>query len=312
MISICIPAYKNEQYLKRLLDSIAIQDYKDFEVIISDDSPDNNLVSLISNYSDKFNIRYIRNEVALGSPANWNNAIKYATGEWIKIMHDDDWFADKTSLGLFAEFANIDSCPFVFSGFSNIYSDGKAACYTVNKFQKWLLRRSPLNLLKQNFIGHPSTTLLRNDFAELYDERLKWLVDIEYYVRMLTKTKKEFILIKKSLINIGIGQEQITALAFRNPVIEIPENIYLLNKLGVFSLKNIIVYDYYWRFIRNLRIRNVHMLNKYCPDYDVPEIIVYMVNQQRRCPAWLLNVGFFSKLIMIMTYFLNKTKGMLK
>ena len=40
LISICIPAYKHPDFLKRLLDSISIQSFRDFEVIISDDSPD--------------------------------------------------------------------------------------------------------------------------------------------------------------------------------------------------------------------------------------------------------------------------------
>ena len=38
-ISICIPAYKNVEFLKRLPDSIAVQSFKNFEVILSDDSP---------------------------------------------------------------------------------------------------------------------------------------------------------------------------------------------------------------------------------------------------------------------------------
>ena len=37
LISICIPAYKHPDFLKRLLDSISIQSFKNFEVIISDD-----------------------------------------------------------------------------------------------------------------------------------------------------------------------------------------------------------------------------------------------------------------------------------
>ena len=38
-ISICIPAYKRSDFVKRLLNSIAIQTFKNFEVIVSDDTP---------------------------------------------------------------------------------------------------------------------------------------------------------------------------------------------------------------------------------------------------------------------------------
>lgn len=94
LISICVPAYKNVVYLERLLGSIQSQTFHDFEVVITDDSPDNAVSELIDRYKAMLPIRYFRNDVALGSPANWNAAIGHAKGQWIKIMHDDDWFAD--------------------------------------------------------------------------------------------------------------------------------------------------------------------------------------------------------------------------
>jgi GT2 family glycosyltransferase len=39
LISICIPAFKRTDFLKRLLDSIAVQTFRDYEVVLSDDSP---------------------------------------------------------------------------------------------------------------------------------------------------------------------------------------------------------------------------------------------------------------------------------
>jgi glycosyltransferase involved in cell wall biosynthesis len=43
LISICIPAYKRTEFLQRLLDSIDIQTFKNFEVIVTDDSPGNDV-----------------------------------------------------------------------------------------------------------------------------------------------------------------------------------------------------------------------------------------------------------------------------
>ena len=50
-ISICIPAYKHVDYLQRLLDSILIQTYKNFEIIITDDRPDNSVEILLEKHS---------------------------------------------------------------------------------------------------------------------------------------------------------------------------------------------------------------------------------------------------------------------
>src|SRR4051812_42190862 len=93
-ISICIPAYKRVAYLQQLLESIAAQTFKDFEVIVTDDSNDDSVRRLADGFSDKLKIKYFKNEVPLGSPGNWNAAVQHATGKWIKIMHDDDWFSE--------------------------------------------------------------------------------------------------------------------------------------------------------------------------------------------------------------------------
>src|SRR5882724_7428907 len=122
LISICIPAYKGIEYLQRLLDSIAMQTFRNFELVITDDSPDDTVKELCKQYQNQFPLNYHRNPVPLGTPANWNEAISKAVGEWIKLMHDDDWFYDKNSLAYFADaISNNPSSSFVFSAYMNNY-----------------------------------------------------------------------------------------------------------------------------------------------------------------------------------------------
>ncbi len=102
-ISICIPAYKRTQYLQRLLRSIAEQTFNNFEVIVSDDSNDDSVKKLIAQFENQFSLKYWQNQTSLGTPANWNAAIQKAAGEWIKLMHDDDWFATPSALQQFAD-----------------------------------------------------------------------------------------------------------------------------------------------------------------------------------------------------------------
>ena len=101
LISICIPAYKNKDFLERLLKSVSIQSFRDFEVIVSDDSPTNELENVCSRYTDIFEIHYYRNNIPLGTHENWNASILKASGKWIKVMHHDDWFSDEESLHFF-------------------------------------------------------------------------------------------------------------------------------------------------------------------------------------------------------------------
>jgi glycosyltransferase involved in cell wall biosynthesis len=123
-ISICIPAYKRVSFLKRLLDSIRIQTFRDFEVVLADDSPDNEVYELSRTHGLADSIRYFKNEKTLGTPANWNESIRRARGTWIKLMHDDDWFSDPEALGSFAKaIKNSPGSLFFFSGYTNVFLD---------------------------------------------------------------------------------------------------------------------------------------------------------------------------------------------
>jgi glycosyltransferase involved in cell wall biosynthesis len=101
-ISVCIPAYEREMHLQRLLHSIAKQSYKNYEVIISDDSKSSAVKELVARFAEKFTIHYSQNIPSAGSPQNWNVSIGKARGNWIKLMHDDDWFATSDALEQFA------------------------------------------------------------------------------------------------------------------------------------------------------------------------------------------------------------------
>lgn len=303
-ISICIPAYKNATYLRRLMESISTQHFKDFEVIVSDDSNDNEVKSVINDYPT-LKITYVSNQPALGSPANWNHAIKLAKGTWIKMMHDDDWFADEHALTGFAKAAGETHAGFIFSGFCEIAPSGKKDCYILTKPEKKMLDSSPFYLFKKNFIGHPSTTLIKNDTDLFYDESLKWVVDIEFYMRYLLK-HKSFFAIEKPLINIGLNEFQITKASFRNPAVEIPENLTLFSNLPRRFLKNVFAYDYYWRLIRNLKIRKIEDMAPHAKGIEIPNEIKRMIKAQSRIPHGLLRNGVISKSLMILSYVTKK------
>ncbi len=62
---------------------------------------------------------------------------------------------------------------------------------------------------------------------------LKWLVDIDFYIRFLKNMKP--VLITENLVRVGVGEDQVTKMVFQKSHVEIPENFYLLNKIGVRS-----------------------------------------------------------------------------
>src|SRR5574339_104484 len=109
MISICIPTY--EQYghgvrmLTQLLNSIKKQTISyEYEIIISDNSEDDKVKDLISQYKS-LPISYYKNPVK-GASENINNAISLAKYDYIKIMCQDDVFMDYNAINKFVKALN--------------------------------------------------------------------------------------------------------------------------------------------------------------------------------------------------------------
>jgi glycosyltransferase involved in cell wall biosynthesis len=302
-ISICIPAYKRIHYLKRLLDSIEIQSFRDFEVILSDDSDDQSVQELIQPYLSKFSISYYQNQPSLGTPANWNYGISKAKGTWIKLIHDDDWFASADSLTQFAA-ATKQGNKFIFSAYANFIETSKTlqpVLFPENAKNKII--KSPLLLLSENLIGPPSVTLFHRSITAQYDERMKWRVDLEYYIRIIQQ-EHHFTYINRPLIHVGVSESQVTNSCLNIPEVEIPEAHILLQKFGTSPLKNIKVYDAYWRILRNSKINSTQILQSY-GQQDWSKAIVNMVRMQSHFSFMALKNGFVSKSLMLVSYCIN-------
>lgn len=305
-ISICIPAYKRTEFLKRLLNSIAIQTYTDYDVIVSDDSASPEVEILCNLYANKMALKYYKNIPALGTPENWNEAIRQADGNWIKLMHDDDWFSHKDSLQKFAN-AIDDSpeCDFIFSAYNNVYEDtGKTEPVFMNAFSKRKMLENTVTLIAKNVIGPPSVIMHKNNKQHWYDKNVKWVVDMDFYIRYLQTSKPHYI--NEALINVGMNKDQVTQYTFGVPEVHLRENFYLLNKVGEKHLKNIIVFDAWWRLIRRFSIRDIAQIRQIGYEGPVPGLIMKMISFQKNIPRVILKQGIFSKLFMAACYTMNK------
>ena len=188
-VSICLPTYNQPDYLRLALDSIIAQDFKDYEVIITDDSTNDDSVKLAEEYKLKIpNLTYYKNQPKKGSPGNWNEAISKAKGEYVKVLHSDDWFTKPDSLGKFVKL--LDENPKSDFGFSatNVCGPDQKFKYlhapSAGKLKS--LRKDPSYLFGKNIVGAPSATIYRKGIKnELYDPKLKWAVDVDQYMSIL-------------------------------------------------------------------------------------------------------------------------------
>lgn len=296
LISICIPAYKHVNFLKRLLDSIRIQTYTHYEVILSDDSPGDSVKTLAESYAD-LAIRYYQNDPLAGMPQNWNLAIEKASGDWIKIMHDDDWFTDEHSLKRFVQVAEeYPQCTFIFSACRNVHlKDGTIEKHELTGEREELLLQSAYNLIYDNVIGHPSAIMHRKNKVR-YDPTFRWMVDVDFYIRFL-QGEAEWRYIPESCISIGIDTEQLSSLYYKNPKVEIPEYFMLANKFAL-SLHNEYVFHAFWLLVRKFKIKSVEQIRRAGYSGPIPDAIYHIVKCQQKIPQLIIKQTPFSKVLM--------------
>ena len=91
LVSIIIPVYKTEKYLRRCMDSLINQSYSNLEIIaVNDGSPDN-CISILKEYEVKDKRVVVFDKENGGANTARNYALPKAHGEWISFVDSDDW-----------------------------------------------------------------------------------------------------------------------------------------------------------------------------------------------------------------------------
>ena len=117
MISIIVPVYNVERYIRKCLESILIQTFKDFEVIIIDDGSTDSCPNICDEYAKKdsrFNVIHKKNG---GLSSARNAGLDAASGQYIALIDSDDWIATNMLEILYHNLINfkadISQCEFV-------------------------------------------------------------------------------------------------------------------------------------------------------------------------------------------------------
>lgn len=102
-VTIAIPTFNRLGLLRRAVDSVLMQGYEDFEIIISDNASTDGTQDYLSTLCDS-RIKVLINSQNLGMVANWQQCLSSATGEYFLLMSDDDAFLDENAISKFAAF----------------------------------------------------------------------------------------------------------------------------------------------------------------------------------------------------------------
>ncbi|HTN16426.1 MAG TPA: glycosyltransferase [Chitinophagaceae bacterium] len=297
LVSICIPTYERIGFFKKLLSNIAEQSFKDYEIIITDNSISNDIEEYIAVLGNP-TINYIRNNPAISMGENWNKCFSLAKGQWLKMMHDDDYFSSPYSLQKFVDAAEGKKAGIIFGKlcFNNENGDRREFFLSQNTVQR--IATNPVDLIGTgNKMGNPCNTLIHRDVIQPFNPELRWIIDFECYIRMLSSGASLYY-IDEVLVEIFYHAGQVTTEVFLNKAVEIPENDYLLHTYYPQNMSWFFSFDYFWRKIRNLGIRSIDAYRSFLPADSTPKpAIMRIISFQGYCPPRLLRVGIASKVL---------------
>ena len=97
-VSVIIPAYNSEQYLRQCLDSVVKQTLEEIEIICIDDGSTDATYHIFREYEEKYNNIQIYTQENQGVSYARNRGIMLATGEYIAFMDADDYYYDGDTL----------------------------------------------------------------------------------------------------------------------------------------------------------------------------------------------------------------------
>jgi len=85
LITIGIPVYNGEDFIRDCLNSICNQTYENLEIIISDNASDDHTSEICEEFAAKdLRIKYFRNKKNLGAAPNYNKVFELSSGEFFK------------------------------------------------------------------------------------------------------------------------------------------------------------------------------------------------------------------------------------
>jgi glycosyltransferase involved in cell wall biosynthesis len=189
LVSVIMPAYNGERFIAQAIESVLMQAYSNWELIVVDDGSTDQTSEIISTFHDR-RIVYIHQENR-GQAAALNRGLESARGEYITTLDIDDWFTSN-SLGDRAIFlANHPE-------YDVVYGDGFFCDPQGNQLQRFSeLRTGEVVgdvfdvILSNSFFGTGANVMVRKSALEKYsiryDESIVWCQDYDLYLRLAEK-----------------------------------------------------------------------------------------------------------------------------
>ena len=188
--TIVLPTYNNLDLFKSAYGSVCKQDFKDYEIVVVDDSNDSSIADYVSSLNNPA-IVYRHHVPSSGAVNNWNHGLQLATGRFVIVVHHDEAFEENDYL----------------SSLNKLFQKGYDVLVTrVKVFNGGVLKpnlfsRAMMNLFVTipsllflcNVIGPCSCVAFKRAHITDFDNRLNWLVDVDWYYHLLKGKRRKFL-----------------------------------------------------------------------------------------------------------------------
>lgn len=187
-VSIIVPVFNGESYLKKCLDSLVNQTLNDIEIIVINDGSKDKTIDILKYYETKYpNIVKVINQENQGIAKARNKGLKVASGEYIGFVDSDD-FVDVSMYEKLYQKAKTLDFDIVSSYFNFTYDDKKELgvvdllndIKTSDDLKQYLVNLYPVIWNKI----YKSSIILNEEFKSVYAE------DVEFLYRILPKVSK--------------------------------------------------------------------------------------------------------------------------
>lgn len=230
MISVVMPVFNGEKFLKIAIESVLNQTYTDFELVIINDGSIDKSAEIINSYQDS-RIRFLENEGNKGIFYTRNRLFEEAKGNYIAILDCDD-YAEPIRLEKQVHFLDKNNeFGLVGSWITLIDEENKIKGAWNLEYRP---ERIPAKLLFSNQFAQ-SSVMMRKEFSDLkYREEIPLAEDYDLWVRISQKTR--VINLAESLVKYRFHDDNISQTKEK----ELQDNVfkiykYQLEELGIYA-----------------------------------------------------------------------------
>lgn len=184
-ISIVTVVYNGEKTIRRTIESVLCQEFKDYEYIIVDGLSKDNTVNIAKEYEERFEGRLrIYSERDKGIYDAMNKGIKLAKGDYIWLVNADDWIEPEALKNIYEFYVkDLNERNAIIAGWMNLISSDTNKVIKVGKASREYYEHACRKLTMG--VCHPATIIPHNvyEIVGLYDDRYYIAADMDFMLR---------------------------------------------------------------------------------------------------------------------------------